>query len=156
MKGFTFFKELNLGPTDTHLIIPLAYRRKKKRYRIKSDLAFWLGIKYQIVCPSGHSQALLPHWIIYRSVCACSNETQQLYKLQPLYCTTDQDPSLKTEQKATHPWSSHWIACVLVWNEVVCVNSNSGCMVCVWVWGKLQFHDCNVWNHTSIMFVLEF
>ena len=95
MKGFTSFKELNLGLTDTHLIIPLVYRRKK-RYSIKSDLAFWHRIKYQIVRPSGYSQALLPHWIIYRSVCACSNETQQLYKPWPLHCTTEQDPSLTT------------------------------------------------------------
>lgn len=96
MKGFTSVKELNLGLTCTHLIISKAYRRFKKKYCIKSDLAFRHWIKYQIVCLSGYSRALLPHWIIYRSVCACSNETQQPYKLQPLHCANRQeDPSLK-------------------------------------------------------------
>lgn len=39
MKGFTSFKVLNLGLTDTHLIIPLAYRRKKKvSYKIRLSL----------------------------------------------------------------------------------------------------------------------
>lgn len=55
MKGFTSFKELNLGLPETHLIIPLAYRGGKKTYLYK--------IRLSLLTPNEISNSP-PQWIL--------------------------------------------------------------------------------------------
>lgn len=106
-------------------------KKKKVSHKIRLSLLTQNKISAR---PGGCSQALPPHWIIYGSVCACSNETQQLHKLQLL---VDQDP----------PQSSGVAPDQLASEQVMCVNISVCLSFKVTTWDKFR-HAVTMWTHS--------